>query len=198
MSLHVRPATLDDVSDIVKVDHAVWTTGRTSHDVIEQRIRNFSDGVPVCIHRDRIVGYGTMVRINQYPQPLTWDSVSHGGTINNHVVDGPILYGVSLTALPGVTRGIADAIFEYAFGLFETSSCTTFALGSRIPGYAKWLSKNPDLSAYVYVRKFRGSRPVDPELRLYHGLGFTIGAVLPNYFPDPDSLDNGVLVQMSK
>jgi hypothetical protein len=67
-------------------------------------------------------------------------------------------------------------------------------VGSRIPGFAKYKRSHPEIEARDYVELRRKGKFRDAELRLYAQEGLLPIKILPNYFPDPASLDYGVLV----
>ena len=67
-------------------------------------------------------------------------------------------------------------------------------IGSRIPNFKAYKESHPEIDVETYVKLRRHGKPLDYELRLYGHEKFQLVKILPNYFPDTDSLDYGVLV----
>ena len=66
-------------------------------------------------------------------------------------------------------------------------------LGARIPRYHKFADQ---MSSSEYLTaKTKSGRYLDPEIGFYHKLGLNVVRVIPNYINDPDSCNNGVLLQ---
>jgi len=68
-------------------------------------------------------------------------------------------------------------------------------LGARMPDYHNYHQLHPTGSAeeYVYLEKEQGKK-LDSEIRFYESQGLKIIKVIPNYGPDNESEDYGVIM----
>jgi hypothetical protein len=103
------------------------------------------------------------------------------------------LFGISLSSR--APEGV-DALLEFFWPISLHMGWRHIYLGSPVPGLSGWLSRHPSRSVADYVHAKRRGLPLDPQLRYYHGRGFTrIVAVKPGYFPHDRSLNHGVLLR---
>lgn len=103
------------------------------------------------------------------------------------------LFGISLSSR--APEGV-DALLEFFWPISLHVGWRHIYLGSPVPGLSSWLSRHPSQDVADYVHARRGGLPLDPQLRYYHGRGFTrIVAVKPSYFPHDRSLNYGVLLR---
>lgn len=103
------------------------------------------------------------------------------------------LFGISLSSR--APEGV-DALLEFFWPISLHMGWRHIYLGSPVPGLSAWLSRHPSQDVADYVHAKRGGLPLDPQLRYYHGRGFTrIVAVKPGYFPHDRSLNYGVLLR---
>jgi predicted metal-dependent hydrolase len=112
------------------------------------------------------------------------------------------LFGISFSSS---SPEAGDALFEFFWPHALKAGWRHIYLGSPVPGFRKWLSKNPGGSVYRYVysrckkNKKKGrdaGMPRDPQLRYYRQRGFRkIVYIRPDYFPHEASQDYGVLIR---
>jgi hypothetical protein len=104
------------------------------------------------------------------------------------------LFGISMSARGD--GGVA-AIMRVLWPHLRALGWQEVYLGSPIPGWLQWKERHPERQVDEYVaRRRRDGLPADPQLRYYHGLGFTdIVAVKPRYFPHERSEDHGVILR---
>lgn len=198
--IEIQTAKPGDVDGILALDNLVWKDFPASRDMIERRVAKFPEGNFIAIdlsdpENAKIVGYLCLMFVGHKPSefPNSWNDITGDGTIRTHNPDGEYMYGVALTVAPGYDIGMKLQIYGWATVVkYDKRGCY---LGSPIPGFGAFHRKHPEVSVeeYVFDRK-RKNRPFDQELAYYRSAGFKAVRVLPNYEPDPKSLDYGVLV----
>ncbi|MBN1325575.1 hypothetical protein JW977_01155 [Candidatus Falkowbacteria bacterium] len=193
----VRNATNDDVDKILALDNKVWKDFPADREMIASRINVFPEGNLVAVYKSEIVGY-LCLQFNDYDlekhPPFTWNEITDKGTlIKTHDMQGQFMYGAAMTVAPEVQNfGIGTRLIFAGWSLIVKYDKRGCMIGSRIPGYSSVKDKyTPE--DYIKLQREDG-KLFDPELRLYKSDGFTIISVLPNYEPDPESCDYGVLV----
>ncbi|OOG40011.1 hypothetical protein B0B52_14520 [Polaromonas sp. A23] len=109
------------------------------------------------------------------------------------------LFGISFSS---IHPEAGDALFEFFWPHALKAGWRHIYLGSPLPGFKKWLDRNPGGSVYRYVHGGRrtGRRgtvlPLDPQLRYYKQRGFReIMYIRPDYFPHEASHDYGVVIR---
>lgn len=193
----IRNAEISDVKKILKLDNLVWKDFPANEEMIRSRIEVFPEGNFVAVFKDEIVGYLCLqfidYDIENHPN-FTWDEITDKGTLKlSHHSEGNYMYGVAMTVSPNFQNfNIGTRLIFAGWSLIVKYNKRGCMLGSRMPGYLAVKEKySPD--EYIKLQREDG-KLADPELRLYKGDGFTIVSALPNYEPDPESCDFGVLV----
>jgi hypothetical protein len=197
MKVMVRPARIEEMDAILRVEVSAWAEGqRAAREQWESRIRTFSEGTLVATVGDEVLGLLSTEIIPDYDfdhDSLSWSEVTdHGFIRKSHVKDGKYLYGVDLSVARGAPSSVGQALLIAAIDLTVQGELRGILLGARIPGYHRLASR---MSAQDYTfGKTASGRPLDPELCMYSRYGARPIKVIPDYFPDPDSLNNGVLL----
>lgn len=107
--------------------------------------------------------------------------------------DCTTLFGISFTS---VDSAAADAIFRFFWPRALRGGWREIVLGSPMPALRRHLSRHPHEHVEDYAKRRVKGRPIDPQLRYYHRRGFhQLVAVKPAYFPHPESLDFGAILQ---
>lgn len=201
MNIIIRPSTLSDLDEIVKVEDLSWPEGlRADEDKYRSRIKTFCEGV-ICAETVNGIQGVVSTEIVNYDllNPIsTWNEITDRGYITStHNPTGNTLYGVSLSVSPYAGIGVAKKLLNAAGELAIKKNLKRVVFGARIPGYRKY---HQSMSAYEYVhQRTRRNRPIDPELAFYesvvvHGNKLYLVTILCNYFTDPDSHNFGVLL----
>jgi len=203
--IEIRQAQLEDLEQMRQVEVEAWGDEAATIEQMKSRINTFPKGNIVAIFNGKVIGIGSWfkIKINDLISDVSfsWDKITNNGFIKkSHLNCGNTAYGVDLSVSPKTAGlGIAKAIVSTAMADVMSENLTGLYLGARVPFFAKWLIKNhPDakpedkINEYVYL-KHRG-KPKDPELKLYYDLGLKPQKIFPNYFPDPDSHNFGMLV----
>ncbi|EKE11422.1 MAG: hypothetical protein ACD_15C00082G0002 [uncultured bacterium] len=198
MKIIFRSAELRDVPQLVSLEKDIWGKEGADEGKIESRIKTFPNGSIVAELGLEILGYQSFEYVGDVISGpcFTWSEITDQGTIKrSHKDGGDFGYGINLTVgrkAQGI--GLGEALSIHAVSRVTEDNKRGSLLGSRMPGFRKYLEKNPGIDAESYMRLERNDAPRDPELRLYCALGFKIMKILPGYFPDPESLDFGVLL----
>ena len=195
-TLYLTRATVDHIEGMVNLEKEVWGEEGASADQLRSRIKKFPEGNPIILLGDEVIACGCFQYCDDLSQKedITWSSVTGDGNMS-HQEDGACIYGINLTAGNKLAKIFPGSlILEYAVAVLYTEAKEKFFLGSRIPGLAKALSKkeNSGMSVNDYIQSNK-----DPELRFYLSQGFEICMVMADYFPDPKSLNYGVLIELS-
>jgi len=194
-----RPARLDDVGYIVELELSVWgkEAGAAKEEIIS-RIETFSKGNFVATLGGRIVAYGSLEYVDDVGQGanFSWAEITDDGFIaKSHKPKGEYIYGVNLSVHHSMNgRDLGSKMVLYCFIQAIISNKRGVFTGSRIPGFSNYLKHYPKTRAEDYITVYRNGKTRDYELRLYEEIGFRVIKVLPDYFPDPPSLDYGVLI----
>lgn len=191
----VRQATMEDLESLLEIDAVVWSGFPASEEMIRSRLKVFPQGQFVALCDDRVIGsvYSQLVDYKSLPESFTWAEATDNGTIQRtHKPKGRSVYGVGLAVLPEFQGTSASQLLIVSLAKFAVFSCRYRVLwGARIPSY----HKHAQMSVEEYIKKrTKSGRPVDPELALYWPYGAEPIRPLPNYMPDSDSLNCGVLV----
>ena len=193
----VRPANLGDLDGYIALQGEAWPDGlEVAADHARQRFQHLDEGIFVAIDRGRIVGSVTVVRLTRYDWgcPSTWYEVTSGGGCAGHDPHGSIAYGVDLSVSRDAPPDTIDALSVACMTWVIRRGIKYFALGGRMPRYHRFADRMSP-SDYLWRRTPAG-RFRDPEVELYSRVpGMKVLGVIPNYFVDPESLDNGVLLR---
>lgn len=193
-----RPARIEEADEIVVLEKSVWGDNAANSAQIKSRIEIFSVGNYVAEYEGRVVAFCSYEYVDDsvFSGGFTWEDITdHGFIIKSHKPSGRYGYGINLSvhhSMNGKRLGDRMSLFGL-INIIDTGRSGSF-IGSRIPGFASYKKNNPSVRVEDYVSLKRNGKLRDYELRLYGNVGFKPIKVLPNYFPDPESLDYGVLV----
>lgn len=201
--LRVRNASLEDVSGMIRVEERAWKnpSHRATQEALESRIETYQRGSFLIENDGIIVGHAALQRVSPslFEQKTTWSQFTDNGAIAaTHDPDGDALYGVNLSIDPCAPAGSAAVLMSNVKLFCILIGATGIYVSPRIPSfgrYVKTLDCVVDLveigNQYIQL-KYKGM-PKDPELRLYVRAGAEILRLLPDFFPDKESMDFGVL-----
>lgn len=195
----IRKATLSDLEDMVILEDEVWGKEGADEKKIAARIKIFPDGNLIALHNGDVVGYTSFQYVNDilHGSPFTWAEITDNGkTEKSHKPNGEFSYGINLSVHPSVNGlKVSESLIMHGLADLIRNNKRGGLIGSRIPSFAKYKVRHPDIAVddYIKLRRHNGKLR-DPELALYESDGFKPVKPLPQYFPDPASLDYGVLV----
>jgi len=187
----IRPARQDDLPSMLILEKIAWGTQGASAEMLESRIRVFPAGQIVALTEREVVGYLSFQRVDALcADTRSWGQLTDEGTIRrSHMPEGEYLFGVNLSVSPGHPGvGLQLQLAGWRMGIeHRVRGCF---LGSRVPGYSM-VSDRYSIEKWVHGKN---SKSKDKMVRYYQGAGFRVVALVPNYFPDPESLNYGVLM----
>lgn len=194
----IRQATLNDVDKMVALEDSVWGDNGAGAEKLESRIHIFPAGNIVAESAGHIVGYIAFEYVDDVANMphFTWSQITDDGTIaRSHKPHGEYVYGINLSVHHSMNGcGLGTILpLQVWIDMIRSNKRGSF-LGSRIPGFNRYRKSNPDISVENYVNLQRHGKPRDAELRLYAQEGLLPVKVLPDYFPDEESQNYGVLV----
>ncbi|MEI7452284.1 MAG: hypothetical protein WCK37_03730 [Candidatus Falkowbacteria bacterium] len=193
-----RQATLDDVDGLVTLEKEVWGVNGANYNQLESRIKIFPQGNIIAVCDQQVVGYISFEYVDNVvdSRDFTWDDITdYGSIIKSHKVNGEYIYGINISVhhlMNGYDLFFILGLEIWINGILNNKKGVF--LGSRIPYFARYKKSNPLIDVNDYVDLKRNGKYLDSELRLYERDGLKPVKVLPGYFPDPDSLNYGVLV----
>lgn len=203
INIRLAEKTLFEIDRIAILEQAVWGDNGADANKIESRLIVFPEGSYVAedIKTKKIVGYVCFQQVADLRKQdsLSWSSITDDGlTTRSHQPDGEYLYGISLSVHYSMNgKKLSNALGAQTYLYMLANKKKGFFVGSRIPMFKGYRKEHPDTTAeeYVKLRKENGDL-YDYELRLYHKISFvpTVAKVLPDFFPDEDSLNYGALL----
>lgn len=199
----IRPLVLQDVESALVVERAAWPPPWPQEYVftarhLQSQIATFQEGLLGAFEDGEVVGFVTteIICSEFLDKSSTWDQITDQGFIRgSHDAKGDTMYGVNLSVHPKVARrGVAEQLLFAEARTAIRLGLRRIVLGGRLPRYYKYAEK---LSAEEYIAASypRSGKPLDPELYLYIKAGLRVVRVLPDYIPDPESLNYGVLLE---
>jgi hypothetical protein len=193
----VQPASVEDIDDYLALQGERWSDdSQASRAQLQSRFKSFPQGMLVARSRGKIVGMVYAMRISDYDydRPATWYEITHNGLCDNHDPLGKIIFGVDLSTARGVGGAAGDKLLAGIGRLSILQNVEKGMLGGRMPGYHRY-AKRLSPEEYLWSRKSDGSF-LDAQVNYYtSAAGLRIVKVLPGYFKDPQSGDNGVLLE---
>jgi len=202
----IRPAGPADLPGILELEKQAWGEDSAAmKEMVLSRIMTFPEGNLVAILGGEIVGLLCTLLVKNYDLRNTfrtwYEATDYGQIAGLHDPEGETVYGVNLSVMPSIREHnigrmlVCHGIEHLVVGANRPMT----VLGGRMNGYAKYLSKNPGTDPGEYLQLVVDGKTKDPSINFFTGLEFRginyrAVRVLPDYFEDPESLDNGVLL----
>lgn len=208
MDYKIVKARTSDIPAIVAVEKSAWGDLAATEEIFEVRISTFPQGVMVAKKKDGSIIGVIVVCIRRYDKKVIFDSTKpapnwleatgRGLIAPVHDLRGNVVYGVDLSVRRGVMgRGVGHALFRATFQRVVVEFNKRYYLGGvRMPHYHKHAAKlTPE--EYVKAKNSDGTY-LDPELQFYLPFKYAykkvqVARLIPDYFPDPESKNYGVL-----
>lgn len=203
----VRNTRLEDIPAAIKVEQAAWAPPWPQDCVftaehLRSQIEMFPQGqISAFVWEEErgeyvLAGFVTTMLMDydlKGRPAISWDKITAGGFITNHNPLGNTIFAANLSVSPDYPRsGVSDALMYSVIKLCLELPRQKLMFGSRMPSYCKY-ADSMSAEEYMWTRRKSG-KPLDPEIRMYESAGGQIVALVPNYIPDPESLDYGVLM----
>ncbi len=200
-SVRVRPATLADIDALVELNKVAFPTLAEDGVVwhrrhLESHLRIFPEGQAVVEIDGQIVASCSSLIVSLGRDPLrdhTWSGITDAGMFFSHDPFGDTLYGADVNTHPDFrSQGLAKALYTYRRELCQRRNLRRIVLGGRLHGYHEHARA---MSADEYARKVESGELRDLVLSFQLAQGFLLRKVLPNYLPDPLSLDHASFLE---
>lgn len=203
----IRLASVADIDRMIAIDNAAWWEGVAfTREQLESQLRIYPEGTWIAEIGTKAVGFVSVLRITStFAESIrSWNEATGNGFFTTHDPKGDVLFGANLSVVPEYQRlGIGDHLFATGFASLVRAGMRYGTLGGRLPGLA---ALNGDRvknnqgrlngTEYADLKDDKG-RVFDPELRFYLRQPFAeLMRVIPDYFPDPESEDNGALLRV--
>jgi|SRR3989338_10649262 len=199
-ALNISPADKDDfLEQVMEVERSAWPPElQASKQKFESRFNIFSQGFFVVRLDGKIKGVATS-QITTYDETSshTWDEITDNGMIGKtHNPQGNALYVVSVGVGADVQgRGVGGKLVQSQLELAKKLGLKYLFLGARAPGYDAYCKKNGETSMEEYLKlKDDDGETWDPEIRFYERQGLHPAKIIPNFEPDVQSRDYGVVM----
>lgn len=193
----IRSFEIADVGAYLAIQETAWDESMAAAESkLAERFRIFPKGLLVAEHDGVVVGCATFIRISDYDEVIkpSWEDITDNGWCSTHIHDGDILFGVDLSVAKGAPRLTAPMLFMSAMELSMRVGVEAVIWGGRMPRYYK-VADTMSAEEYLFSKTKTG-RYRDPEVQLYSKIpGVEIRGVIPEYFKDFESLNNGVLLR---
>ena len=190
------------LDQVIEVEQKAWPPElRASREKFERRFELFPEGFFVAKKDGKIIGVSTS-EITTYEAGVnkTWDEVTDNGMIEGtHNPNGEGLYVVSVCVSPYAQGGgVGGKLVQAQKDLTQQLGLKYLYLGARIPAYNDYCETHGEISAIDYLG-LGGGKPdklgrYDPEIRFYERQGLEPVKVIPNFEPDEQSRNFGVVM----
>ncbi len=184
---------------VMAVEQAAWPEElQASRAKFEKRFDLFPEGFVVAEKDGKIVGVST-AEITNYEASVhkTWDEITDNGMIEGtHNPTGEGLYVVSVGVSPDAQGdGVGGKLVQAQKELTERLGLKYLYLGARMPGYNEYCETHGEIPAQEYLELGgEDHRRFDPEIRFYEKQGLEWMKLIPNFEPDEQSKDFGVVM----
>lgn len=181
------------IDEMYLLNKSVWEEfeGELHRHEFEVSLGTFAEGCIMAYSGETLVG-SNQTEIIDYPGDLlddpSWEELSDGARLAaTHRPEGNALYDVAFTVGPAwQSKGIGKVLLKASLLLCEELDLEWLLAGARCPGYRE---RAGEMSIADYL-----ALNVDPHVERFKSVGLRVIRPLPDYYPDPESLDWGVLV----
>ncbi len=188
-----------DYSEIAAICAVVYPTERPyTHDELASHHKRFPMGQFVVEHvaSGLVAGAHFTLRIDLLHFHLddSWDTLTAGGSFDDHDPDGHTLYGADLFVHPDHQHhGIGRALTCATRALVRAERLWRMVGGSRMPGYGKLAAQ---CAPQEYLARVRRAELVDPVLTAHLHDGWDAVTVVQGYLPnDAESAGWAAVIQ---
>ncbi|MCA9324569.1 hypothetical protein KDA23_00670 [Candidatus Saccharibacteria bacterium] len=217
----VRHARLDDIDRLADIDLASFDEAYGDDkpektavvDMLTRRWHNAADWMYVAEQQDEIRGFVTAFRTNKSADEFTsWEDTTNDGTLDGVVEPkGKYVYVCNMTIEKGFGASAMDMLLANLFANSIAEGGVEYGyFESRMPQFRRLLERNGLLDManddpaflselaqdYTELRRRDGKR-YDWQLRMYEGMGFTLGRAVSGAFNDEGSMNFGVVAKVA-
>lgn len=201
LGISVRPATRNDIDQIVALNILAYPTLAEENVVwsprhVQSHLENFPDGQMVAVRDGRVVGASSSLIVSFGRDPFrnhTWNGITDSGMFYNHNPYGDTLYGADVCVHPEERgSGVGAMLYEARRELAKKLNLRRIVLGGRLWNYRDHAH---EMSAEEYASRVAVGDLKDLVLSFQIREGFVLRRVMPNYLPDPHSLNHATFME---
>ncbi len=198
--IRIRSATLADLPFYLELQRSSWGIDMAvAESKAQYRFDTILDRILIAEEDGQPVGTTTITRLSGYDfgNPMSWNKATGDGWCTTHDPNGTVCFGVDLSIKPEYGSKVLDALYAGCGHLVILSGTKYAIFGGRLPGWKRYLERNPgaDPETYLWGRTPSG-RYLDPQVDMYmKAPGLRVIALIPDYFADDDSQNYGVLLR---
>ncbi len=187
------------LNQVIEAEKSAWPPElQATRQKFESRLKLFPQGFVIVRDNGKIKGVSTSQITTYDPNSSrTWDEITDDGMIEKtHNPQGDSLYVVSVGVSANAQgKGIGGVLVKSQIELARKLGLKYLFLGARVPGYDAYCRQNGDMSMedYLKVKNEKGDT-FDPEIRFYERQGLHPAKIIPNFEPDRQSRDFGVVM----
>ncbi|OGH21646.1 MAG: hypothetical protein A2629_01940 [Candidatus Levybacteria bacterium RIFCSPHIGHO2_01_FULL_41_15] len=187
------------LDQILNVEKNSWPPElQASREKFKSRLRIFPQGFLTVKINEKIKGVSTSQITTYDPSSQkTWDEITGNGMIKKtHNPSGNALYVVSVgVSADSQGKGIGGMLIQSQIELAEKLGLKYLFLGARIPGYDAYCKHNGDITVEDYLKKKNEKGDIyDPEIRFYDRQGLHVVKIIPDFEPDEQSRNYGIVM----
>jgi ribosomal protein S18 acetylase RimI-like enzyme len=200
-ALNVRPASFEDVPQLVIMNHAaypelveenvVWSAAQ-----LELHLQRFPQGQLVAELQGKLVGAISTFIVPRTRDPLaqhTWLDITDNGSFAGHDSGGDTLYLADIYVDPSAWRmGVGSTLYASLRRLCVAQGLRRVVAGGRLWGYHEHAGR---LTPDAYVERVLRGELVDRVLASQVKAGFAVRGILIGYLRDPRSCDYATLLE---
>lgn len=196
-SIKIQKLSMVHIPDMLRVEKLAWPNPkqRFSKENFISQLKIFPDGCFGIYVSNRLTGMLNGLRLSNNVfsnKKYTWYSLTDNGSFRTHNKRGTIFFVASLSVDPAFRgSGLGKLLLKEAKTYVTLNRLKAIFLGSRMPCYKKFKNQ---YTPSQYFNQYKQHRIHDWLLKFYEKAGFSPKAIISNYFYDPDSCDEGVLM----
>jgi hypothetical protein len=195
--VRVRTARMEDLDAYLVAQRASWGEKMAAdREKLCKRFEQNPGGIFIAERFGRVVGAVTTIRIRHCVAEanLSWRTVTNDGTCSTHDPEGEVMCGVDMSATQDAPAGIHDDLLIRCMHQIISMGLEGGRLGGRLPGYHRFAAEMT-AEKYLWKRRDSDGKFLDAQVRMYDAFPLVkVVGLLPDYFEDPESLNNGVLL----
>lgn len=184
----------DELEKLMTLENQVWPADLAcSKENFHLRYNYFKDGFLIAVTPNgKIVGSFYGIFYDYYiGRGINWHIDSGDGTGSSHNPSANSMFGISITCSKDAPEGTMRSIVEAWKLLGKKFNKKYIYGGSRLCGFHQYQGSIED-----YVRGVSSGKLFDPVLTKWLACGMRPGAIIKNYFEDPESKNYGVEIYL--
>ncbi|NLS96969.1 MAG: GNAT family N-acetyltransferase [Planctomycetaceae bacterium] len=195
----LRTLSRNDLAAMHALEQIAWPSDvQACTEKLLDRLTTFQEGCFGAFDCDELLGMVTSQIVylptDRYP---TWTELTSDGWISkSHDPVGDCLHFVSICVHPARRgRGIGRQLNRCRLDLARRLGMRGALTHVRLPGLGSYLVERPSASPHDYVNDVISGRILEPAVRMYENLGFSVVRLTPECMrSDRESLNYGLIM----